>query len=71
MLSAVFRNDPLYRAFYRLWQDIKLGIAAVFGNFLNLPLAPTFELYELWCFLRLVRAAAEEAPHGDFEEVVQ
>jgi hypothetical protein len=60
MLSAVFRNDPLYRAFYRLWQDIKLGIAAVFGNFLNLPLAPTFELYELWCFLRLVRAAAEE-----------
>jgi hypothetical protein len=59
-LSALFRNDPNYRAFYRLWQDMNLGIAAVFGDFLNLPLARTFELYELWCFLRLVRAAAEE-----------
>jgi hypothetical protein len=60
ILSALFRNDPSYRAFYRLWQDMNLGIAAVFGDFLNLPLARTFELYELWCFLRLVRAAAEE-----------
>jgi hypothetical protein len=60
ILSALFRSDPLYRAFYRLWQDMSLGIAAIFGDFLNLPLARTFELYELWCFLRLVRAAAEE-----------
>jgi hypothetical protein len=52
--------SALFRAFYRLWQDMSLGIAAVFGDFLNLPLARTFELYELWCFLRLVRAAAEE-----------
>lgn len=59
-LSALFRNDPLYRAFFRLWQEMNLGIAAVFGDFLNLPLARTFELYELWCFLRLVRAAAGE-----------
>jgi predicted component of viral defense system (DUF524 family) len=59
MLSALFRNDPVYRDFYRLWQDMNLGIAAVFGDFLNLPLARTYELYELWCFLRLVRAGAE------------
>jgi len=59
-LTALFRNDPEYRRFYRLWQDLNLGIAAVFGDFLDLPLARTFELYELWCFLRLVRAAAEE-----------
>ncbi|PZP44808.1 MAG: hypothetical protein DI601_11200 [Azospirillum brasilense] len=65
MLSALFRNDPAYRRFYRLWQDMNLGIAAVFGDFLNLPLARTFELYELWCFLRLVRAGAEEfGPDG-------
>lgn len=65
MLSAVFRNDPVYRKFYRLWQDMNLGIAAVFGDFLNMPLARTFELYELWCFLRLVRAGAEEfGPEG-------
>ena len=60
VISSVFRNDPSYRRFYRLWQDMNLGIAAVFGDFLNLPLARTFELYELWCFLRLVRAGAEE-----------
>lgn len=64
-LSSLFRNDPAYRRFYRLWQDMNLGIAAVFGDFLNLPLARTFELYELWCFLRLVRAGAEEfGPEG-------
>jgi hypothetical protein len=64
-LSAIFRNDPGYRRFYRLWQDMNLGIAAVFGDFLNLPLARTFELFELWCFLRLVRAGAEEfGPEG-------
>ena len=64
MLSSVFRNDPAYRRFYRLWQDMNLGIAAVFGDFLGMPLARTFELYELWCFLRLARAAVEEYGHG-------
>ena len=60
MLSSLFRNDPVYRRFFGLYQDMNLGIAAVFGDFLGMPLARTFELYELWCFLRLVRAAAEE-----------
>jgi hypothetical protein len=65
MLSAIFRSDPAYRRFFQLWQDMNLGIAAVFGDFLNMPLARTFELYELWCFLRLVRVAAEEfGPDG-------
>lgn len=67
MLSAVFRNDPVYRRFFRLWQDMNLGIAAVFGSFLDMPLARTFDLYELWCFLRLVRAAAEEFGPEGFE----
>ncbi len=68
-LSALYRNDPSYRRFYRLWQDMNLGIAAIFGDFLNLPLARTFELYELWCFLRLVRAATLE--FGDEGVAVQ
>lgn len=59
LLSSVFRNVPPYRRFYQLWQDMNVGIAAVFGAFLEMPLARTFELYELWCFLRLLRAAAE------------
>lgn len=60
MLSSMFRSDPAYRRFFRLYQDMNMGIAAVFGDFLGMPLARTFELYELWCFLRLIRAAAEE-----------
>ena len=60
LLSSIFRNDPGYRRFFRLWQEMNLGIASVFGDFLGMPLARTFELYELWCFLRLVRAATEE-----------
>ncbi len=64
-MSSLFRNDPSYQRFYRLWQDMNLGLAALFGDFLNMPLARTFELYELWCFLRLLRAAVEEyGPDG-------
>lgn len=59
-LSSLFRSDPNYRKFYKLYQDFNLGLASIFGDFLDLPLARTFELYELWCFLRLVRAAAIE-----------
>jgi hypothetical protein len=64
-MTSLFRNDPLYLRFYRLWQDMNLGLAAVFGDFLQMPLARTYELYELWCFLRLLRAAVQEyGPDG-------
>lgn len=59
-MSSLFRNDPIYHRFYRLWQDMNLGLAALFGDFLQMPLARTYELYELWCFLRLLRAATQE-----------
>jgi hypothetical protein len=59
-MSSLFRNDPVYQRFYRLWQEMNLGLAALFGDFLQMPLARTYELYELWCFLRLLRAAIEE-----------
>lgn len=59
-LSSTYRNVPAYRGFYRVWRDMNAGLAAIFGSFLSLPLARTYELYELWCFLRLVRAVREE-----------
>jgi hypothetical protein len=59
-MSSLFRNDPVYCRFYRLWQDMNLGLAALFGDFLQMPIAKTYELYELWCFLRLLRAAVDE-----------
>ncbi|WP_374566064.1 DUF2357 domain-containing protein [Ideonella sp.] len=56
-LTSVFRRDPAYRSFYALWQDISRGIANIQGDFLNVPLARTFDLYEVWCYLRIARAA--------------
>lgn len=57
--SPIWRGDPRYRRFARLHRDMTLGIAAVFGEFLQMPLARTFDLYELWAYLRLARAAVE------------
>ncbi len=59
-ISSVFRNCASYRDFYRLWQDMNFGLAAVFGDYLQMPIARTFDLYELWSFLRLLRAAVDE-----------
>ncbi|QSQ52107.1 DUF2357 domain-containing protein [Xanthomonas translucens pv. undulosa] len=66
-LSSLFRNDTAYSRFYRLWQDMNLGLAALFGDFLQMPLARTYELYELWCFLRLLRAAIDEFGQTDVD----
>ncbi len=66
-MTSLFRNDPVYQRFYRLWQDMNLGLAAVFGDFLQMPLARTYELYELWCFLRLLRAAVQEYRSDDLD----
>jgi hypothetical protein len=60
--SAIWRSDPRYRRFQQLYRDMSLGIANIYGDFLNMPLARTFDLYELWCFLRLLRAALRR--HG-------
>lgn len=62
LLTSVYRNVPAYRTFFRLHREFSLGIAGVFGDFLQMPLARTFELYELWCFLRLLRSAVRR--HG-------
>jgi len=58
-LTSIYRSVPAYRAFYQIHRDLNLGIARVTGDFLKMPLARTFELYELWCFLRLLRASAQ------------
>lgn len=55
--SAIWRSDPQYRRFAAIHRDMSRGIASVFGDFLQMPLARTFDLYELWAYLRLARAA--------------
>lgn len=64
VMSALWRGDARYRRFMELWRDASRGLARVFGDFLQMPLARTFDLYELWCYLRLVRAAAERFGEG-------
>jgi len=59
LLTSVYKNIPAYREFYQISSEFRLGIANVFGDYLQLPLARTYDLYELWCFLRMVRAAVE------------
>lgn len=51
--TPLFRNDPAYREFLRLARDMELGMSPVFGDFLDMPIARTYDLYELWVFLRL------------------
>jgi hypothetical protein len=63
--SAIWRGDPQYRRFAAIHRDMSRGIADVFGDFLQMPLARTFDLYELWAYLRLVRAAVDRfGPDG-------
>lgn len=57
--AAIWRSDPQYRRFAAIHRDLSRGIADVFGDFLQMPLARTFDLYELWAYLRLVRAAVD------------
>ncbi|MZP31373.1 DUF2357 domain-containing protein [Heliobacterium undosum] len=56
-ITPVYRQVFPYRKFFLLYRDISLGISRVFGDFLQMPLARTFDLYEIWCFLRLLRSA--------------
>lgn len=58
-LTSVFRWSAPYRKFFRLSSDFRVGIAKVSGDFLNIPISRTFELYELWAFLRLARAGIQ------------
>lgn len=58
--APIWRGDPHYRRFAALHRDFSRGVAAVFGDFLQMPLARTFDLYELWAYLRLARAAVQK-----------
>lgn len=56
--SHLYTRVPAYRSFYKAYRGFLAGLSDIHGDFLNLPLKQTFDLYELWCFLRLAHAAA-------------
>ena len=63
--SHLFRRAPAYRRFYQAYRDFLSGLADITGDFLKLPIQRTFDLYELWCFLRLAHAAALHTDRAD------
>lgn len=56
--SSVFRSVPGYQQFSRIRRDLSYGLAAVAGDWLDMPVAQTWRLYELWAFWKLARGAA-------------
>lgn len=60
-LNAVSAH-PLYARFYRLsWESLRIGIDGIEDEEL-LPLSPTWEIYERWCFVELSRRIREMFP---------
>lgn len=53
--SSVYQRDPGYRKFFRIYREFNWGLARIYGDFLNIPLVRTFDLYEIWCFYRILR----------------
>ena len=66
-ITSIYRRVPAYRSFFQIHNDLNLGIARVAGEFLEVPLARTFELYEIWCFLRLLRVASRHLAEGEID----
>jgi predicted component of viral defense system (DUF524 family) len=58
-MSSLYRNIPMYTKFFNLNRDIESGVSNILGDFLNLSLSRTFDLYEIWAFIRLARAAID------------
>lgn len=67
-VTSVSRRIPAYRRFLSLFRDLQLGIARTTGDFLQVPIARTWELYELWCFLRVTRALGSRVVHQEERE---
>lgn len=65
--TSIFTYIPEYHRFLKLHRQMSLGIASVTGDFLNIPIARTYDLYELWCFLRMVRVLADVSGLSDLD----
>ena len=64
--TQIYQRIPTYGRFLAIYNDFQRGIANIVGNFLQVPLARTYDLYEVWTFLRLTRAASIMFPDPTF-----
>ena len=66
-LNAVAAH-PLYGRFWRVgWEALRRGVYRLDPNDL-LPLTPTWEVYERWCFVALARRLGEWLPNYAWNE---
>ncbi|WP_291271443.1 DUF2357 domain-containing protein [Geothrix sp.] len=56
--SHVFRRVPAYRTFHETYRAFMAGIGDIAGDFMDIPVNRTYDLYEFWSFLRILRAAS-------------
>jgi len=64
--TQIYQRLPTYGHFLAIYNDFQRGIANIVGDFLQVPLAKTYDLYEVWTFLRLARAASIMFPDPAF-----
>lgn len=65
--TQIYQRIPVYGQFLSIYNDFQQGIANIIGDFLQVPLARTYDLYEVWAFLRLARAASIMFPESTFK----
>ena len=66
-LNAIAGN-PLYARFWRLgWEALRRGVHRLDPSDM-LPLAPTWEIYERWCFVALAKQLSEWLPDLGWED---
>ena len=65
-LNAVAAH-PVYAQFWRTgWEALRPGIHRDAAD--DLPLSPTWEIYERWCFVELARRIREWLPEPEWQE---
>lgn len=54
--TEIFISNPLYRKFFELQRKVNQGVGKVLGDYLDISIAQTYQLYELWSYYRLIKA---------------
>jgi len=54
--THIFSSTPQYRKFFEIQKKVNLGIGNSLGDYLQMPLARTYKLYEIWCYYRVISA---------------
>lgn len=58
-ITQKFRKQPVYRLWYKWFDELYKHAHQGIGFDYPIPLKDTFSLYEMWCFMKLVRILRE------------